>query len=719
MPDTISRAPALLRLPWLVVAAVLVASVAELAFVPGFRSARNLLPLGLNLAWMAYFPAICAVGVGLYLQRRGDVLRRIAMWSPLVISVGVAGGSAARAGQLSWLMFVGALVGSVALPMLLTRLLPTLAKSPNVLFAPAAVVWVLTAHYFIGLSGDLMSSDTSLLTAVLPFVGAAGVLIQIVHGELVERSRLVVGLLFGIGGVVGLGLIIYLASWLPPLNNSLKLLAAQSVGLALMVAAEPLLPAGRARVGWLVANVAALVVAIASIGAVFVDIADRFGGLDRRYATAAGARFVSRFDDLDRDEFYDVEAGGNDCDDADPNRHPLAASPDRNCLDGGTVPRLESHPDEHRDVVLLIVDALRADEFDTAEELGRYPNLSRLASESKRFRSAYAPGNSTYMSLPALLSGLSPQLIVGSIVDEDPVPYGELMKGETVFDKVTEDRCTVMITATIRSPDWLLSLFPSDVDVRSFETTPDASGYSAHNVPGAVGRALDECGERPTLAVLYIDEPHKDLIAKHTCQDGSHGGVECYRQEIDAVDEAYAGFEAAYRERGRWSDTAVVFTSDHGESFGWRGHWGHSSNVYDEETHVPLWLRVPGAEPGDLSTPVTGLSIPPTLLALTGSKPEPTIYPSLLEVVAGRADPPPPVTTGAIGRAKQRWTTPNSAIRIGDDKLIYDWATTDVELYDLSNDPDEKNDLSAERPDRAARMRARLLELERALLLDR
>ena len=45
------------------------------------------------------------------------------------------------------------------------------------------------------------------------------------------------------------------------------------------------------------------------------------------------------------------------------------------------------------------------------------------------------------------------------------------------------------------------------------------------------------------------------------------------------------------------SNTLIVYTSDHGESF--REHWqlGHTSSLYEEEIHVPAWIHAP---PGTL-----------------------------------------------------------------------------------------------------------------------
>jgi arylsulfatase A-like enzyme len=53
-------------------------------------------------------------------------------------------------------------------------------------------------------------------------------------------------------------------------------------------------------------------------------------------------------------------------------------------------------------------------------------------------------------------------------------------------------------------------------------------------------------------------------------------------------------------------------------------------------------------------------------------------------------------------------TTPVSAVRCGDWKLLEYFQDNHVELYCIRDDPSEKHDLAAAQPDRAAQLRARL-----------
>ena len=49
-----------------------------------------------------------------------------------------------------------------------------------------------------------------------------------------------------------------------------------------------------------------------------------------------------------------------------------------------------------------------------------------------------------------------------------------------------------------------------------------------------------------------------------------------------------------------------------------------------------------------------------------------------------------------------------SALRAGDEKLVYGWREERAELYDLVGDPGELHDLAAERPQRAGELQSKL-----------
>jgi len=75
---------------------------------------------------------------------------------------------------------------------------------------------------------------------------------------------------------------------------------------------------------------------------------------------------------------------------------------------------------------------------------------------------------------------------------------------------------------------------------------------------------------------------------------------------------------AALEESGAAETTSVIYTSDHGEALGERGHWG-KSNLYGECTQVPLVIAGPDAPSGiTCDTPVNLIDLAPTFLSAFG-----------------------------------------------------------------------------------------------------
>ena len=137
---------------------------------------------------------------------------------------------------------------------------------------------------------------------------------------------------------------------------------------------------------------------------------------------------------------------------------------------------------------------------------------------------------------------------------------------------------------------------------------------------------------------------------------------------------------------------------------------GSKGSMYEGGIRVPFLVAGPGIEPGSVNrTPVTGLDILPTLADLSGydSKlPESVDGGSLRAafeggtVVARNRDFL--VFHQAVTRNAQ------SALRVGNWKIVKTWAKDVVELFDLSNDKGETANLAGRQPQRARDLETKL-----------
>jgi arylsulfatase A-like enzyme len=188
-----------------------------------------------------------------------------------------------------------------------------------------------------------------------------------------------------------------------------------------------------------------------------------------------------------------------------------------------------------------------------------------------------------------------------------------------------------------------------------------------------------------------------------------------YDAEIRELDDQLTTFFAWLDARSALADTLLVVTSDHGEEFQEHGGILHGRTQYQELLHVPLLLAGPGVPAARvLDTPVSGVDVTPTILALAGvpssmardgcdlsalwrggTLPERALF--------GEADHTNLVDGKPVNDVK-------AMVRRGNEKLHLDRPSGTTTLFDLAQDPAELHDLAATRPELARTLRA---ELER------
>jgi len=173
------------------------------------------------------------------------------------------------------------------------------------------------------------------------------------------------------------------------------------------------------------------------------------------------------------------------------------------------------------------------------------------------------------------------------------------------------------------------------------------------------------------------------------------------------------------RKRGFWENTLFIYVSDHGEELDDHGAWLHDQSVYEELMRVPLIIRFPRNEfAGTRVTQVVSLvDLLPTIFDYL-QRPElagGARGRSLMPLVRGE-QPGHPQTFIVPGmrhnttRYYRPWVTTrgdvNIVVRCEQWKGVYNLDVDTLELYDLSADPREQEDVRAEHPELVQAMRA-------------
>ncbi|HUT55412.1 MAG TPA: sulfatase-like hydrolase/transferase [bacterium] len=174
-----------------------------------------------------------------------------------------------------------------------------------------------------------------------------------------------------------------------------------------------------------------------------------------------------------------------------------------------------------------------------------------------------------------------------------------------------------------------------------------------------------------------------------------------YFDLIDDVDASLGLVLDALHDSGQEQDTAIIYTSDHGEMLGSHG-LVNKGFIYEENLRVPLWISVPGrvtrhALRNDLSS---HLDVLPTVCALAGVRwPVPLAGRDLDP--AGNAGPPPPRQIFLEGAAGNLDHTPLWRGTFDGQWKYCRYINGDEQLFCLDQDPLELKNLAAD-PEAAA-----------------
>jgi arylsulfatase A-like enzyme len=216
-----------------------------------------------------------------------------------------------------------------------------------------------------------------------------------------------------------------------------------------------------------------------------------------------------------------------------------------------------------------------------------------------------------------------------------------------------------------------------------------------------------------------------DLIDYYREKSGVDGHEDpTYAAMIHSVDESVGRILDVLDELGLTDNSVVIFHSDNG-GYGpitsMAPLRGSKGMLYEGGIRVPLMIRWPSRVSPDSRSdiPVIGTDLYPTLCEIAGIKDVTRVAPDGVSLVPVLLQPDylpartlywhfPAYLETYRGMTGPWRTTPASAVRVGNYKLITFFEDRRVELYDLAADIGERHDLSAEMPAKVAELRTEL-----------
>lgn len=383
--------------------------------------------------------------------------------------------------------------------------------------------------------------------------------------------------------------------------------------------------------------------------------------------------------------------------------HPAARPPFKLAGEEAGLPPLQHKIDN---AIVFVIEAGAAQYLDIYG--GRYsitPNLAALAGESVVFDNGYAQATSSEVSLRTMLSSRYPPTWMGQSFDTSQM---------------------ILLPELLRRRGMRTGLFHSS-DIRFGETQPFVStagfdivhDYRNRRCAGALFQDpehdlgnddpctladmlgwIDSQPKQPFFALMWTFESHYPYFAQ------APAGVRIdpatitlarartemgrYLGALRDADRVIGALVQHLRQTGRYDDTLIVVTGDHGQAFGQHRTYGNGGAVHEESVHVPLILINPQLGGPKRSDRLAGhIDLAPTIAAALG-----LAVPSYWQGASlFRIGPQRPIYFTNMMEDQV------IGYRLGSRKVFANFVRGSVNIFDLKSDPGERTNLAAAMPE--------------------
>lgn len=374
-------------------------------------------------------------------------------------------------------------------------------------------------------------------------------------------------------------------------------------------------------------------------------------------------------------------------------------------------------------IIFVTVDALRWDHT----SLGGYtrdttPHLKRWASKAAVMTRAYTPATSTRQTFGALFTGVNPSLLARPKTTRWSLalPKGQETVASWLAGAGYDTRAVVVSSKVFQEDKRALHGF-KEVDASPRQWWDKHHYASSLQVDRIIAALSDiEPDDRPKFIWTHLMEAHQNYHPGPQPKDYGRQAQDRYDAAIFYIDQELDRLLAMALSPARRQNTYVILTADHGHAFREHGQRFHGHTVYDEELHVPLMIWGPKIKAGQYQAPTAVLSVFSTIMELAGAPSGALDFacePSLLSALE-RGQPQGTRDLYVEQLADDSNARAGIGLIRGDYKLVVRPVEHAVELFNLSKDPKESQDLSAREPKLAQTLLDAMVALQRQRGID-
>jgi len=371
-------------------------------------------------------------------------------------------------------------------------------------------------------------------------------------------------------------------------------------------------------------------------------------------------------------------------------------------------------------ILFITIDSLRADMPWAGYPRAIAPNLTALAARSTVYSHAYSISSYTSKSVAGMLSGRFPSELARTGVFFTRYDKSNTFMCETLAAQSIP--CVAAEAHKYLAPgysgmdqgffawklvDGLTFDYSKDPYITSQKLTPLA--ISLLEDPAVTG-AGDAGKATPFFAWLHYMDPHDEY---QTHDESPHWGDgtrarDRYDEEVFFTD-LWIGKLLAFVDSQPWAKrTILVVSADHGEGFGEHGRLKHAHELYDELTHVPLVVHLPGQEASahrEVDVARSQIDLVPTFFDMMNSQPTPALDGVSLkdEWLGGTPAPARDIVTDL---PEDEFNARRRSLLHDGWKIIAHGNDQGFELFHLAEDPGELHDLFMKDRENSQRMRA-------------